>query len=124
MAVVKTLVMQDQDAKPLIILMHGDPPGEPEEFCASDWREKKWSPAKPEVAQRHTGYQVGGTSPFGRAQNFCLSMSSAASLRFHRFTSTGGHRGFLVQISPESADRFCFMPNRWIAPLWSNRFCK
>jgi len=90
-AVVKSLVMQDQDAKPLIILMHGDRQVSLKNF-ARQIGAKKVEPCKPEVAQRHTGYQVGGTSPLARA-NFCPSMSSAASWRFQRFISTGDTAG-------------------------------
>jgi Cys-tRNA(Pro) deacylase len=63
-SVVKTLVMQEQDAKPLIILMHGDRQVSLKNF-ARQIGAKKVEPCKPEAAQRHTGYQVGGTSPFG-----------------------------------------------------------
>ena len=63
-AVVKTLVMEDETGKPLIILMHGDRKVSTKELARQAGR-KKIEPCKPEVAQRHTGYQVGGTSPFG-----------------------------------------------------------
>jgi len=67
-AVVKTLVMQDQDAKPLLILMHGDRQVSLKNF-ARQIGAKKVDPCEPDVAQRHTGYQVGGTSPFGTRKN-------------------------------------------------------
>src|SRR5512140_3551010 len=63
-AVVKTLVMQDEGAKPLIVLMHGDRKVSTKNLARQAAR-KRVEPCKPEVAQRHTGYQVGGTSPFG-----------------------------------------------------------
>ncbi|HEY1481392.1 MAG TPA: YbaK/EbsC family protein, partial [Candidatus Acidoferrum sp.] len=62
-AVVKTLVMQDQEAKPLIVLMHGDRQVSLKNL-ARQIGAKRVEPCKPEVAQRHSGYQVGGTSPF------------------------------------------------------------
>src|SRR6188508_2358963 len=62
--VVKTLVMEDEERKPLIVLMHGDRKVSTKELARQAER-KRIEPCKPEVAQRHTGYQVGGTSPFG-----------------------------------------------------------
>ena len=97
--VVKTLVMQDQDAKPLIILMHGDRQVSLKSF-ARQIGAKKVEPCKPDVAQRHTGYRVGGTSPFGTRKTFPVYVErSILSLR--AIYINGGHRGFLVQISPK-----------------------
>src|SRR5512139_3436661 len=62
--VVKTLVMEDERAKPLIVLMHGDRTVSTKELARQAAR-KRIAPCRPEVAQRHSGYQVGGTSPFG-----------------------------------------------------------
>jgi Cys-tRNA(Pro) deacylase len=99
-SVVKTLVMQDQDAKPLIILMHGD--------CLVSLKKiarqigaKKVEPCKPEVAQRHTGYQVGGTSPFGTRKTLPIYIERSI-LALPAIYINGGHRGFLVQISPSA----------------------
>src|SRR4249920_1026102 len=66
--VVKTLVMQDEAAKPLIVLMHGDKMVSTKNLARQAGR-KRIEPCKPEVAQRHSGYQVGGTSPFGTRKN-------------------------------------------------------
>ena len=63
-AVVKTLVMEDESAKPLIVVMHGDREVSTKNLARQAGL-KKVEPCKPEVAQRHSGYQVGGTSPFG-----------------------------------------------------------
>ena len=97
-SVVKTLVMQDQDAKPLLILMHGDRQVSLKNFarqiCA-----KKVEPCKPEVAQRHTGYQVGGTSPFGTRKSLPIYVERSI-LPLSSIYINGGQRGFLVQISP------------------------
>ena len=62
--VVKTLVMEDEDKKPLIVLMHGDRTVSTKDLARQANR-KRIEPCRPDVAQRHTGYQVGGTSPFG-----------------------------------------------------------
>jgi Cys-tRNA(Pro) deacylase len=97
-AVVKTLVMQDQDAKPLLILMHGDRQVSLKSF-ARQIGAKKIDPCKPDVAQRHTGYQVGGTSPFGTRKNLPVYVERSI-LAFPSIYINGGHRGFLVQISP------------------------
>lgn len=97
-AVVKTLVMQDEKAEPLIVLMHGD--------CQVSLKElarqipcKKVEPCKPEVAQRHSGYQVGGTSPFGLRKAMPVYVQQSV-LQLDRICINGGRRGFLVGISP------------------------
>jgi Cys-tRNA(Pro) deacylase len=97
--VVKTLVMQDQDAKPLIILMHGDRQVNLKNF-ARQIGAKKVEPCKPEVAQRHTGYQVGGTSPFGTRKSLPI-YAERSILALPSIYINGGHRGFLVQIAPQ-----------------------
>ena len=90
--------MQDQDAKPLIILMHGDRQVSLKNF-ARQIRAKKVEPCKPEVAQRHTGYQVGGTSPFGMRKPLPIYVERSI-LALPAIYINGGHRGLLVQISP------------------------
>jgi len=97
-AVVKTLVMQDQDAKPLIILMHGDRQVSLKNF-ARQIAVKRVEPCRPEVAQRHTGYQVGGTSPFGTRKSLPVFVESTI-LELPAIYINGGNRGFLVQIAP------------------------
>src|SRR5271165_1965040 len=98
-SVVKTLVMQDQDAKPLIILMHGDRQVSLKNL-ARQIGAKKIEPCKPEVAQRHTGYQVGGTSPFGTRKLLPIFVERTI-LALPSIYINGEHRGFLVQISPQ-----------------------
>jgi Cys-tRNA(Pro) deacylase len=98
-AVVKTLVMQHQDAKPLIILMHGDRQVSLKNF-ARQIGAKKVEPCKPEVAQRHTGYQVGGTSPFGTRKVLSVYVERSI-LALPVIYINGGHRGFLVQMAPK-----------------------
>lgn len=98
-AVVKTLVMQDQDAKPLLVLMHGDCQVSLK-ILARQIGAKKVEPCKPEVAQRHTGYQVGGTSPFGTRKNLPVYVERSV-LALPAIYINGGNRGFLVQISPQ-----------------------
>jgi len=98
-AVVKTLVMQDQDAKPLIILMHGDRQVSLKNFSRQIGA-KKVEPCKPEVAQRHTGYQIGGTSPFGTRKLLPIYVEHSI-LALPSIYINGGRRGFLVQISPK-----------------------
>jgi Cys-tRNA(Pro) deacylase len=97
-SVIKTLVMQDQNAKPFIILMHGDRQVSLKNF-ARQIGAKKVEPCKPEVAQRHTGYQVGGTSPFGTRKLLPVYVERSI-LSLPSIYINGGHRGFLVQISP------------------------
>ena len=97
-AVVKTLVMQDQDARPLVILMHGDRQVSTKNL-ARQIGAKKVEPCKPEVAQRHSGYLVGGTSPFGFRKMVSVYVE-ASVLAFERIYLNGGRRGYLVGIDP------------------------
>ncbi len=96
--VVKTLVMQDEDAKPLIVLMHGDRKVSTKNLARQAGR-KRIEPCKPEVAQRHSGYQVGGTSPFGTRKALPVYMERSI-LELPSLYINGGRRGFLVQIAP------------------------
>jgi Cys-tRNA(Pro) deacylase len=97
-AVVKTLVMQDQDARPLVILMHGDRQVSTKNL-ARQIGAKKVEPCKPEVAQRHSGYLVGGTSPFGFRKVVPVYVE-ASVLACERIYLNGGRRGYLVGIDP------------------------
>ena len=97
-AVVKTLVFEDENAKPLIVLMHGD--------CKVSARElarqigcKKIEPCKPEVANRHTGYLVGGTSPFGTRKQMTVCLEKTI-LDLPLIYINGGRRGYLVGVHP------------------------
>ncbi|MBL8308516.1 MAG: Cys-tRNA(Pro) deacylase [Rubrivivax sp.] len=97
-AVVKTLVMQDEKAQPLIVLMHGDRSVSTKNL-AREIGAKSVEPCKPEVAQRHSGYLVGGTSPFGvrKAMPVYVEASVLALPKIH---INGGRRGYLVGIEP------------------------
>lgn len=96
--VVKTLVMQDEDAKPLIVLMHGDRKVSTKNLARQADR-KRIEPCKPEVAQRHTAYQMGGTSPFGTKKRMPVYMERSI-LELPKIYINGGRRGFLVGIAP------------------------
>ena len=97
-AVVKTLVMQDEHAKPLIVLMHGDRKVSTKEL-ARQTGAKKIEPCTPETAQRHTGYQVGGTSPFGTKKALAVFLEKSI-LDLPLIYINGGRRGYLVGIHP------------------------
>lgn len=98
--VVKTLVMEDEERAPLIVLMHGDCKVSTKELARQAGR-KRISPCKPEVAQRHTGYQVGGTSPFGLRKALPVYVERSV-LDLPQIYINGGRRGLLVRItSPE-----------------------
>lgn len=97
-AVVKTLVMQDEKAEPLIVLMHGDRTVSLKEL-ARQIPCKKVEPCKPEVAQRHSGYLVGGTSPFGTRKAMPVYVE-ATVLDLPALLINGGRRGFLVELPP------------------------
>lgn len=96
--VVKTLVMQDQDAKPLIVLMHGDRKVSTKNL-ARQIGAKSVEPCKPEVANRHSGYLVGGTSPFGTKREMPVYIEESI-LALPRIAINGGRRGYLVGIVP------------------------
>jgi Cys-tRNA(Pro) deacylase len=96
--VVKTLVMQDEGAKPLIVLMHGDCKVSTKNLARQTGR-KRIEPCTPEVAQRHTGYQVGGTSPFGTRKALPVYVERSV-LALPRIFINGGQRGYLVGIEP------------------------
>lgn len=96
--VIKTLVMQDQDAKPLIVLMHGDCTVSTKNL-ARQIGAKSVEPCKPDVANRHSGYLVGGTSPFGTRKQMPVYIEQTI-LELPRIAINGGRRGFLVQIDP------------------------
>ncbi len=98
-AVVKTLVMQDQDARPLIVLMHGDCQVSTKNL-ARQVGAKHIEPCKPEAAQRHSGYLVGGTSPFGTKKQMPVFIEESI-LALPRIAINGGRRGYLVQIDPQ-----------------------
>jgi Cys-tRNA(Pro) deacylase len=99
-AVVKTLVMQDEDAKPLIVLMHGDKKVSTKNLARQAGR-KRIEPCKPEVAQRHSGYPVGGTSPFGTKKTMPIYMERTI-LGLPKIYINGGRRGFLVCIDSKA----------------------
>jgi Cys-tRNA(Pro) deacylase len=96
--VVKTLVMEDEEKKPLIVLMHGDLKVSTKELARQASR-KRIEPCKPEAAQRHTGYQVGGTSPFGTRKKLPVFIERSI-LELPAIYINGGRRGFLVHLSP------------------------
>ncbi|QBK04838.1 aminoacyl-tRNA deacylase [Hylemonella gracilis] len=96
--VVKTLVMQDQEAKPLIVLMHGDRKVSTKNL-ARQIGAKSVEPCKPEVANRHSGYLVGGTSPFGTKREMPVYIEESI-LALPKIAINGGRRGYLLGIVP------------------------
>jgi Cys-tRNA(Pro) deacylase len=103
-AVVKTLVMADENRDPLIVLMHGDFTVSTRNLAREIGR-KRIEPCQPEVAQRHSGYQVGGTSPFGLRKPIAIFVEQSI-FELDRIYINGGRRGYLVGIEP-----------RWLAEL-------
>lgn len=96
--VVKTLIMQDEAAKPLIVLMHGD--------CKVSTKNlarqipcKSVEPCKPEIANKHSGYLVGGTSPFATRKAMPVFVE-ASILELEKIYINGGRRGYLLGIAP------------------------
>ena len=96
--VVKTLVMQDDDREPLIVLMHGDREVSTKQLARQIGR-RSVEPCAPSVAERHTGYLVGGTSPFGTRKQLPTFVERTI-LEFGRVYINGGRRGFLVGLAP------------------------
>jgi Cys-tRNA(Pro) deacylase len=97
--VVKTLVLQDQDAKPLLVLMHGNRRVSTKSL-ARQIGAKSVMPCQPEVANRHSGYLVGGTSPFGTRRPLPVYIEETI-LALPRICINGGRRGYLVGIDPQ-----------------------
>jgi Cys-tRNA(Pro) deacylase len=97
--VVKTLIMQDQDAKPLVVLMHGNRKVSTKNL-ARQIGAKSIEPCKPEVANRHSGYLVGGTSPFATRKTMPVFVESSI-LALPSILINGGRRGFLVGLDPQ-----------------------
>jgi Cys-tRNA(Pro) deacylase len=96
--VVKTLVMEDEAKRPLIVLMHGDREVSTKQL-ARQIGVKTVKPCAPEVAERHTGYQVGGTSPFGMRKPLPVYMEESIT-RLDLMYVNGGRRGFLLGVDP------------------------
>jgi Cys-tRNA(Pro) deacylase len=96
--VIKTLVMEDEHAKPLIVLMHGDRTVSTKNL-ARQTGAKRIEPCKPEVANRHSGFLVGGTSPFGTKKAMPVYVESSI-LDLDTIYLNGGRRGYLVSITP------------------------
>lgn len=97
--VIKTLVMQDEQAKPLIVLMHGDRKVSTKNLARQAGR-KSIEPCRPEVAQKHSGYLVGGTSPFGTRKALPIFMERSI-LTLPAIYINGGRRGFLLNLKTE-----------------------
>ncbi|MDR0576702.1 MAG: Cys-tRNA(Pro) deacylase [Candidatus Accumulibacter sp.] len=101
--VVKTLVMEDESARPLIVLMHGDRKVSTKEL-ARQIGCKRVEPCKPEVARRHSGFLVGGTSPFGTKKKMPVYVEKTI-LDLPLIYINGGRRGFLVGVHPRDLAR-------------------
>ena len=97
--VVKTLVMEDEKARPLLVLMHGNRKVSTRNL-ARQIGAKSVEPCKPEVANRHSGYLVGGTSPFGTRKTMPVYIEQSI-LDLPRIVLNGGRRGYLVGLDPQ-----------------------
>jgi len=96
--VIKTLIMEDENRNPLIILMHGDLQVSTKELARAIGV-KQVTPCTPETAQKHTGYMVGGTSPFGTRRQMPVYMEAGIA-GLERIYINGGKRGYLVGMAP------------------------
>jgi Cys-tRNA(Pro) deacylase len=96
--VVKTLIMEDEKGDPLVVLMHGDRKVSTKELARAA-RVKKIAPCKPEVATRHSGYLIGGTSPFGTRKRMPIYLERSV-LELPRIYINGGQRGYLLGMDP------------------------
>ncbi|HVJ75541.1 MAG TPA: Cys-tRNA(Pro) deacylase [Casimicrobiaceae bacterium] len=101
--VIKTLVMEDDRRQPMIVLMHGDREVSTKSL-ARHLGVKTVSPCAPAVADRHSGYQVGGTSPFGTRRAMPVYMQSTIAT-LPRVYVNGGRRGYLVGLAPADVVR-------------------
>lgn len=101
--VVKTLIMEDEQKHPLIVLMHGDREVGTG-MLAKQIGVKKINPCDPKTADKHSGYQVGGTSPFGTRHPMPVYMESSIA-ELPRIYINGGKRGFLIGVDPQEVIR-------------------
>ena len=101
--VIKTVVMEDERKQPLIVLMHGDREVSTKNL-ARQIGAKTVTPCSPEVAQKHTGYLVGGTSPFGTRKSLPVYLERTVA-DLDRIYINGGRRGFLVSLAPHDLVR-------------------
>jgi Cys-tRNA(Pro) deacylase len=101
--VIKTLVMENERGEPLIVLMHGDRKVSTKEL-ARQASVKKIAPCKPEVATRHSGYLIGGTSPFGTRKRMPIYLERSV-LELERIYINGGRRGYLLGMEPAALTR-------------------
>ena len=99
-SVIKTLVMEDDQQRPLIVLMHGDREVSTKAL-ARQIGAKSVEPCRPDVAERHTGYMVGGTSPFGTRKRLPVYVERTV-LDLDAVYVNGGRRGFLVRAAPNA----------------------
>jgi Cys-tRNA(Pro) deacylase len=97
-AVVKTLIMETEKGDPIVVLMHGDRKVSTKELARSAGV-KKVAPCKPEVATRHSGYLIGGTSPFGTRKEMPVYLEKSV-LDLPRIYINGGRRGYLLGMEP------------------------
>jgi Cys-tRNA(Pro) deacylase len=102
-SVIKTLVMEDDAGKPLVVLMHGDREVSTKELARA-LGVKSVQPCTPETAERHSGYRVGGTSPFGLRKAMPIYVEQTI-LGLPRIYINGGKRGFLVGLDPKELAR-------------------
>jgi Cys-tRNA(Pro) deacylase len=102
-AVVKTLIFEDENRRPLCVLMHGDCEVSTKNL-ARQLSKKSIKPCAPEVAEKHSGYLVGGTSPFGLRKPMPV-YAERTIFELDRIFINGGARGFLVEISPADLGR-------------------
>jgi Cys-tRNA(Pro) deacylase len=102
-SIVKTLIMQNEAKQPLVVLMHGTASVSTKEL-ARQAKVKSVEPCPPEVAQRHSGYLIGGTSPFGTRKRMPVFLEASVA-QLPRIWINGGRRGFLVSLDPQELIR-------------------
>jgi Cys-tRNA(Pro) deacylase len=102
-SVVKTLIMEDEKGGPLVVLMHGDRKVSTKEL-ARQAGVKRIAPCKPETATRHSGYLIGGTSPFGTRKAMPVFLEKSV-LALPRIYINGGRRGYLLGMDPAELTR-------------------
>ncbi len=102
-AVIKTLIMHDEQKRPLVVLMHGDCEVSTKNL-ARQLAVKSIEPCPPAIADKHSGYQVGGTSPFGTRQAMPVYMEASIA-ELQRIFLNGGKRGYLIGVDPAEVVR-------------------